>query len=251
MPLNQPSLKNYAVLCRDGIKKAGSFIAKTTIQLRYEIDATFLDIYKLEYLFEKYQKNIEQLKGDAEKIANERIKLEKSLLLCQRCWQFIEDIKHYPLWYKNVKNDDGTPYWKSKTIKPNELVLRKFSSSTHKKLIDDSEDFSSGDEIIEFSFKLEGNEYCLYVNMELRYRDKSSYSSKKGKLMYYYPVFVFENKDHLVFKSKLYYDDIEHGNNFGYYNLEVFEPGPWVKILLHKILEVRKEEKHYSKKVNQ
>lgn len=228
-------------------KNVVSSFIKALKQLRHEIVVKLFDIYKFERLLKKYQRRIDKSKDDVETIDNERIKLEKDLLLCQRCWQFIEDIEHYPSWYVNIKNDDGTPYWKSKAIKPNELILRKFSSSTLKKLISDSEKFSSDDEIIEFCFKLGGNKYCFYVNRELRYRDNISYSSNSGELILYYPVFVFENNEHLVFKSNLFYEGGEYGNYFGYYNLETFKPGLWAKFLLNKIVEVRKEEEQHKK----
>lgn len=228
-------------------KDVVSFFTKALKQLQHVVDVNLFRKYKFERLLKKHQRNINKSEDDVEKINNERIKLEKDLLLCQRCWQFIEDIEHYPTWYKNVKNDDGTPYWKSKAIKPDELTLRKYSSSTLKELASDSEEFNSDDEIIEFCFKLEGNKYCFYVNRELRYRDNISYSSNNGELILYYPIFVFENNEHLVFKSKLFYEGGEYGNYFGYYNLEAFEPGLWVKFLLNKIVEVRKEEEQHKK----
>ena len=134
---------------------ADSFSTRALKHLQHEDDVNLFDKGKFERLLKKHQKNIDTLNNDVDKITDERKKLEKALLLCQRCWQFIEDIKYYPSWFKNAKNDDGTPYWKSKAIKPDELILSKFSSSSLKKLINDSEKFSSDDEIIEYCFKLE------------------------------------------------------------------------------------------------
>src|SRR3989344_3986276 len=58
----------------------------------------------------------------------------------------ISKIKYYPNWYENSKKEEKAPYWKSKAIQPEELILKKFSSSIMKKLVDKSDKFGKDDD---------------------------------------------------------------------------------------------------------
>ena len=86
MPFNRPFLKTYTVLCKDSIKKVGSFFSKASKQLQHEVYVNLFGIYKFERLLKKYQRKIDKSEDDIEKITNERIKLESKFAFSRhRC----------------------------------------------------------------------------------------------------------------------------------------------------------------------
>ncbi len=225
-------------------------LRKISKQWQHESDVnTFFDLDKFDEALKIHETQVAKIKDEPNKVRNEREAFDKSLMFSQRLWQFVDDVKHYPHWYKNSKKDDGTPYWKSKAIQPNELILKKFSSSKLSKLADKSDKFRDDDEVIEYSFEIEGNKYTLFINREINRQEENYFSSREDKWepIYYYPVFVYENDSKLVYQAKLFYESGEYVDSYDHHYLEAFKPGEWTKFLLGKIFAIRAEEEQSSK----
>ncbi len=224
-------------------------LRKISKRWQHESDVnSFFDLSKFDQVLKLHNDKVLKIKDDANKVKNEREELDKVLMLSQRLWQFVDDVKHYPHWYKNSKKDDGTPYWKSKAINPEELILKKFSSSGLEKLIGSSSDkFRKDDEIIEYAFEVDGHKYTLFIDREINRQDDNFLGSDKWEPIYYYPVFVYENDERLVYQAKLFYESGEYVDSYDHHYLEAFKPGEWTKFLLGKIFAIRAEEEQSSK----
>jgi len=228
--------------------EAEKSLSKISKHWQHESDVnTFIEPEKIDAILQAHEKKVAKVKDDANKVRNERDELDRELMFSQRLWQFVDDIMYYPDWYKNSKNEDGTPYWKSKTIKPNELVLKKFLASNLSKLVEDKDKFGKDDEILEYTFEVDGNRYTLYINREINRQDDNLFGSEKWEPIYYYPVFVYENDERLVYQAKLYYESGQYADSYDHYYLEAFKPGRWTKFLLEKIFAVRAEEEKSSR----
>ncbi len=215
---------------------------------QYEADVnSFFDLNKFDEALKLHESKVLKTKDNPNGVRREREILDESLLFSQRLWQFVNDIKYYPNWYKNSKKEGKIPYWKSKAIQPEELILKKFSSSILKKLIDKPDKFSKDDDIIEYSFEAGDNKYTLFINKEISHQDNHDFNSEKWESIYYYPVFVFENDNRIVYEAKLFYESGEYADNYDHHYLEAFKPGQWTKFLLGKIFAVRAEETESSK----
>ena len=224
---------------------SSSGLSKLSKYWEHESDMSNLELNQAKTILEKHINEVSKIKIDPNKVKREREKLDDDLKFSERLWQFIQDVKYYPHWRENQKKVDGKKWWKSETINPEELIINKYDKSGLKKLIDDK--FADSNEILEFKFELEGKKYHLYANRELL--NKDSYMSHDSRLVYYFPVFIFEGNEKLVFQALLNY---EIDGDLDYYDrsqLEAFKPGEWTLHLLNVMYKIRKEEEKHHKEV--
>ena len=156
---------------------------------KHEADVnSFFDLNKFDEALKLHEDKISKIKDDPNSVRRERKTLDESLLLSQRLWQFVDDVKYYPNWYENSKKEGKELYWKSKAIQPEELILKKFSSSSLKKLVDESDKFGKNDDIIEYSFEVNGNKYTLFINKNTARQEDNYFGSEREKWepIYYY-----------------------------------------------------------------
>jgi len=210
------------------------------------IDVNSLDLAKVERLLKNHENKILSNKEDIDKIKQEREKFQTELGLGQRIWRFIEDVRHYHIWYENSKKDDKKPFWKSTAMSPEVFVLEKFSSSSLNKLINNSDDFRKDDEIIKYSFKVGENQYILFINENAHV----DHGNTRGYITFH-SVIVFENAKRIVYQSKIYQDSNEGGYSYSYDELEAFKPDLWVKFLLEKMFDIRKEYEQFMKELSE
>ena len=225
-------------------------LSKINKHWKHEADVnSFFDLNKFDEALKLHENKISKIKDDPNSVRREREALDESLLFSQRLWQFVDDVKYYPNWYENSKKEEKAPYWKSKAIQPEELILKKFSSSIMKKLVDKSDKFGKDDDVIEYSFEVNGNKYTLFINKEISRQEDHYFGSEREKWepIYYYPVFVFENDNKLVYEAKLFYESGEYTDSYDHHYLEAFKPGQWTKFLLGKVFAIRAEEEQSSK----
>lgn len=219
-----------------------------SLRIHHEQEVNTLNIENAQEILNKHLTKTSQLADEPNKVKSEREKLDKELKLSQRMWQFIDDIKYYPSWRKNQKNDDGSPWWRSKAITPEQLLLKEYGSSELKQLIDKPDKFKDSDEILEYSFNVENEKYIFFANKSFLREDE--YFSSNSELIYYYPVYIFLN-DKLIFQTELYY---ESDGNLDYYHrcyLEAFKPGKWTIDILNTMFNIRQEEESYSKELRE
>src|SRR3989344_1796005 len=227
--------------------EAEESLSKISKYWQYEADVnSFFDLNKFDEALKSHEEAVSQIKDDPNSIRQERENFDESLRLSQRLWKFVDDVKYYPNWYENSKKEGKAPYWKSKAIQPEDLILKKFSSSALKKLISKSDKFGKDDNVIEYSFEIGENKYTLFINKEISRRD-DGFGSEKWEPIYYYPVFIFENENRLVYQDKLYHENGEYTDDYDHHSLEAFKPGQWTKFLLGKIFAIRAEEEQSSK----
>lgn len=227
-------------------QKSEEFWRKILKKGQYESDVNaFFDLNKFDKALKLHETRVAKIKDEPNKVRNEREEFDESLMFSQRLWQFVDDVKHYPHWYRNSKDRGETPYWESKVIQPDELILKKFSASILAKLVDISDKFRKDDEIVEYAFEVKGTKYILFI---ANHQDDNFLGSDP---MYYYPVFVYENGDRLVYQAKLYYESGEYTDSYDHHYLEAFKPGQWTKFLLCKIFAIRAEEDISSKEVRE
>lgn len=246
--------KNQNIAIAPEEQELDNSLNKLNKQWKHEADtSSFINLDEIDKVLKLHDEKISKLKDNPNSVRNERQALDESLLFSQRLWQFINDIKYYPNWYENSKKRGETPWWKSKAIQPEELTIKKFSESTLKKLIDKSDKISDSDDILEYSFKIDGNKYTLFINKDSR-QDTNYFGSETRESIYFYSVFVFENNKKLVYEGKLFHEIGEYTDSYDHYDLESFKPGQWTKFLLEKIFAIRAEEvqstKEFREKMN-
>jgi hypothetical protein len=224
-------------------------LRKISKHWQHESDVNaFFDLEKIDQVLKQHEDKILKIKDNVNEVRREREALDNALMFSQRLWQFVDDVKYYPSWYENSKKQDKEPHWKSKAIQPNELLLKKFSKSKLSELLKQSDKFSKDDDILEYSFEVNGNKYTLFINKEISRQENNHFGSNdKWEPIYYYPAFVYENEQKLVYEAKLFYESGEYTDSYDHYDLEAFKPSQWTKFLLGKIFAIRAEEEQSSK----
>lgn len=173
-------------------------------------------LFNLDQLIRKHNTRVSRLKN-LDHVKAERIHFERSLNLSSKLKQLYKYINLYPVWYNdpNLKHYNQ-PYWYSTAIKPNQLKVEKLGESEFGKLIDNYY-LNQNTEILNYSFKVENDDYNLiYIKT----------------FEYFKSFYVYKNKTNLVFK----------------YNSEVlaFKPGVWIIHLLKLLNEVINDESKRS-----
>lgn len=185
--------------------------------------------------------NVEKIKTDANKVRQEREKLDEELGFSKRLRQFVGDIN----------NDYGTTYSNIKNYKAigDQLTVKNFSELNLKSELTPQRKFANDEKVIEYQFTVGPNKYCLYVNKankrELHYDSLNQTSLA-------YVIFIIENNLRLVFKAELFDEANEYPHvgavfSYDHHDLEAFKPGKWTEYLLKTMFEVRLEEQASQK----
>lgn len=214
-------------------------LSKLSSYWGHENNMKNLNLSSSETILEKHILDVSKL-TDPDDVKREREKLDEALMFSERVWQFVQDIKYYPSWRKNCK-EDGKPWWKSETIKTEQLDMVKFEDSKLQKLIGNIDNFKDSNEILEYEFKVNEETFLFFANRALISRDDWS-TRADSPLIYIHPVIVFDQNNKLVYQANLEY---EAKGDLDYYyrsDLEAFKPNKWVLTLLDIMHKVRKEE---------
>lgn len=189
----------------------------------------------------EHQREVETAKNDGNQIKSLRVKFDEEIGFSQKLWDFIEDIKYYKSWYEQPHNNkNGKPHWKSQIIKPKDLFVKKLAKSNLKKLSDHYE-LKDGDEILEFNFEFDDDNYTLYVD-----RSSKHYSSVLDETEYYYLAFIYQNDKNLVYQADLIFTS-EYSDYYSRAMLDAFKPSKWTGFLLSTMVGVRFEEELSTK----
>ncbi|NQV90227.1 hypothetical protein HQ487_02365 [Candidatus Uhrbacteria bacterium] len=212
-----------------------------------------METLTFEQIIKNNEDQVKKLFGKPDEVVIARKKMDEDLNFSQIIWQFINDLKYYPVWHKNQKSDDGKPWWRSKTIKFDQLKIEKLSKSSLRFLIDKNlEKIKDDSDILEFVFKVRDFDKPFYF-----YTTKNSIHWEDGfgvsgfPFCSQIPVFIYYDNCSLVYKAYLKQGhDLSETNyeKFVYSDLKAFTPANgWITSLLFITDSVRKEEEEYGK----